>query len=98
MRFDQGFQDSKFYALGEGEKVHWLRGVLIQVPHQENFSYGYTLYIPDHIHEQTTLIVEGSNVGKTLAQLEEAKEKILRAGLYPCLPIFEMANELGLPV
>lgn len=98
MRFDQGFQDCKFYALGEGEKIHWLRGVLIQAPHQENFPYGYTLYIPDDIHDQATLIVEGSNVGKTLSQLEEAKEEILREGLYPSLPIFEIANELGLPV
>lgn len=94
-----GFQDCKVYPLGKGTEVFWLNGTLIQVPSQDDFHFEYILYIPDNIEEQTTLIVEGSNISShSTDNMSEAKEAILKEGLYPSLPIYKIANELGLPV
>ncbi len=98
MNLKNSFKDCKIYSLGEGSKINWLKGILIHVPANEQFHFGYVLFLPENIKESTTLIVEGSNVEGSTDNIEEANAKILKTGLYPETPIYDIANELGLPV
>ena len=98
MNLKNSFKNCDFYSLGEDSKISWLNGLLINVPANELFNFGYILYLPENMKEQTTLIVEGSNVNGSTDSITEAKEKVLKTGLYPALPIYEIANKLGLPV
>ena len=75
-----------------------IKGNLIRVPSADGFNYGYMLYIPDNIRNEVTMIVEGANVSRTCSTIEEANQLVFRTGRYPDLPIYEVANELGLPV
>lgn len=47
-------------------------GYEIIVPAGEGFNFPYTLFIPDKIEEETTLIIEGANTSKVSSSLEEA--------------------------
>lgn len=98
MNLKNSFKDCEFYSLGEDSKINWLKGILIHVPANEQFHFGYILYLPENIKEQTTLIVEGSNTGSSTDDIEEANAIILKTGLYPTLPIYDIANNLGLPI
>lgn len=98
MNLKNSFKDCEFYYLGEKSKINWLKGVLIHVPANEQFHFGYILYLPENTKKQTTLIVEGSNAGSSTDNIEEANANILKTGLYPTLPIYDIANELGLPI
>lgn len=75
-----------------------IKGNLIKVPKGNGFNYDYMLYIPDNIRNEVTVIVEGANVPSTCNSIEEANQLVFRTGRYPGLPIYEIANELGLPV
>lgn len=98
MNLENSFKDCKIYSLGEKSKINWLKGILIHVPVNEQFNFGYILFLPENVKESTTLIVEGSNVGCSTDNIEEANANILKTGLYPSLPIYDIANELGLPI
>lgn len=98
MNLENSFKDCKIYSLGEKSKINWLKGILIHVPVNEQFHFGYILFLPENVKESTTLIVEGSNVGCSTDNIEEANANILKTGLYPSLPIYDIANELGLPI
>lgn len=91
-------KDCIVYDIKKDTEVHWLDGYLIKVPKSKDFNYEYILFIPKNINENTTLIIEGSNCTISVSDLESAKDIILKEGLYPSLPIYDVANELGLPV
>ena len=80
------------------QKVYWLNGRLIEVSKGKGFNYGYVLFIPKNVVKDTTLIIEGSNTRSSANSIEDANDIILNEGLYPSLPIYDVANELGLPV
>lgn len=88
------FKDCEFYDL---ERLK-IKGNLIKVPSSNGFNYDYMLYIPDNIRNDVTMIIEGANVPNTCNTIEEANALVFRTGRYPGLPIYEVANELGLPV
>lgn len=91
--------DCKIYDIKKDLKLSWLDGKLIQVPNGNNFNFGYVIFIPNNIKNNTTLIIEGSNTGKGSSNtLKEGNEIMEKEGLYPSLPIYSIANELGLPV
>lgn len=87
--------DCKIY----NPKKEELKGKLVRVPVSKGFNYEYILFIPDSIKNNTTLILEGSNTGKgTSNTKEEANKIMLEDGLDPTLPIYLIANDLGLPI
>lgn len=98
MNLKNSFKDCEFYSLVEDSKINWLKGLLIHVPSNKLFHFGYILYLPENIKKQTTLIVEGSNASISTDNIEEANANILKTGLYPTLPIYDIANNLGLPI
>ena len=74
-------------------------GKLVQVPKGNSFNFEYILFIPENVQRETTLIIEGSNTGEgAKGTLEEAYKVMLKNGLHPDLPIYKIANDLGLPV
>lgn len=92
------FRDCEQFSIGQDTKVHWLEGSLIKVPKNSNFQFDYMLFIPNHISSDCTFIVEGSNVTYSTDNIKRANDVILESGLYPSLPIYNIASELGLPV
>lgn len=73
-------------------------GKLIQVPAGNGFNFGYVLFIPNNISDNTTMIVEGANAPSSTDNFKEAKDVALNGALHPSLPIYNIAIELGLPV
>ena len=92
------YNDCKIYDIKNDLKIHWLDGKLVKVPKGNGFNYEYILFIPNNISNNITLIVEGSNTSKSSNSIKEANEQMLKEGLYPSLPIYDIANDLGLPV
>ena len=88
-------KDCKIYDINNKLAI----GKLVQVPKGNGFNFEYILFIPNNIKNDTTLIIEGSNTGEgTKNTLEEAYEVMLHDGLHPDLPIYKIANDLGLPI
>ena len=88
-------KDCKIYDINNKLAI----GKLVQVPKGNGFNFEYVLFIPNNVKNNTTLIIEGSNTGEeTKSTLEEAYEVMLYDGLHPDLPIYKIANDLGLPI
>lgn len=91
-------RDCKSYQVGQNCKVSWLNGSLVVVPKGKTFNFDYVLFIPENIENDTVLLIEGSNTNGSTDDMKEANEVMLEEALNPNLPIFGVANELGLPV
>ena len=76
-----------------------VEGNLIVLPanSEEGFYYGYVIYIPNTIKQETTLIVEGSN-SLTSEKIDIAMKKVYEEATNPTLPIYEIATKLGMPI
>ena len=72
-----GFNDSETQRISN-DKINYINGILIQVPanSDKNFNFGYMLFIPEGISNNTTLIVEGANTGQC-ADMETAKHNVI---------------------
>ena len=79
-------------------KIFFIEGKLLKINRGKNFNFGYILYIPKNILKDSTMIIVGSNVSHSTNSIEEANNEVLKSGLYPSLPIYRVANELGLPI
>ncbi len=62
------------------------------------FNFGYVLYIPKDIKNETTLIVEGANTNGVSSDLNKAIEKVKKNAISCDLPIYNDATRLGMPL
>ena len=71
------FNDSEIQKISN-DKINYINGILVQVPanSDKNFNFGYMLFIPEEISNNTTLIVEGANTGHC-ADMETAKQDVI---------------------
>ncbi len=67
-------------------------------PIENQFSFGYVLYIPNSISKNTTLIVEGSNSNKSNKDIDEAIKEVYKEATNPLLPIYSIATDFGMPL
>lgn len=77
-----------------------VKGTLKFVPANSNqgFNYGYVLYIPDTIKDNTTLIIEAANTRGGSSDLKKAIENVIECADDCDLPIYEHATRLGMPI
>ncbi len=68
---------------------------------KQGFNFGYTIFIPDSTKKETTLMVEGANIGLVPDTLEEEKQVLLdrvtnldKIGI----PMYYVAKDLGFPI
>lgn len=76
--------------------------LLIKANPNKGFNFDYTIYIPNTVKNETTLIVEGTNIGSAKGlNNEEQLNYILEYAINPGIkgnPIYEISTSLGMPL
>ena len=88
----------KKVSIGPFQNVNIQGELLIVEPVEDQFNFGYVLYIPNSILKNTTLIVEGSNSNNSNENIDIAIKDIYNQATHPSLPIYAIANDFGMPI